>query len=92
MKMTRCILFAATLAAIEAFGQQGPAGQIDLSGVPLFWEVVDSLKRDVMPSKAAWKKLFDHPAYQQIQKSGNRCVLLRRLNPSVRPPFRYNSS
>ncbi len=55
--------------------------QFDLSGLPLFWQTVDILKSDRMPTEEQWDQLFQHPAYQQIDRQGQRKRRLIRNMP-----------
>ena len=64
----------------------GDRFNVDTTGISLFWDVVSKLKDDQVPRESEWNKLFDHPAYKQIQKSGNRCTLLRKYMPIVYMP------
>lgn len=59
---------------------------VDLTGIPLFWEIADLLESGELPTEDEWSKLFNHPAYAQIQKSGNRCTQLKKLMPLVFMP------
>ncbi len=59
---------------------------IDTSAIPIFWELTDTLSADKTPSDALWDKFAQHPAYQQIEKSGNRVSYLKRVLPKVFMP------
>ncbi len=59
---------------------------IDTSAIAVFWEVADTLSADKIPSGQLWAKFSNHPAYAQIQKSGNRVTFLKRILPLVFRP------
>lgn len=59
---------------------------LDLSALPLFWQAVDILETERMPTDEEWARLFDHPGYQQIQWSGNRATVMREVMPLVFMP------
>ena len=60
----------------------------DLSGLELFWEVADVLESERNPAAEQWDRLFEHPAYAQIQHSGQRQPVLREVIPLVFMPSR----
>ena len=60
--------------------------EIETSGVSVFWEVADTLMADKEPSVELWEKFSNHPAYIQIQKSGNRVKYLKHILPIVFRP------
>ncbi|MEO0339307.1 MAG: DUF5700 domain-containing putative Zn-dependent protease [Bacteroidota bacterium] len=60
--------------------------KIDDSAIALFWEVADTLIADQQPSAPLWEKLAKHPAYAQIERSGNRVRYLKRVLPIVFQP------
>lgn len=59
---------------------------IDSSAIPIFWEIADTLSADQQPSAALWEKFATHPAYAQIQASGNRVSFLKKVLPLVFMP------
>lgn len=59
---------------------------IDSSAIPIFWEIADTLSTDHSPSAALWEKFATHPAYVQIQASGNRVSFLKKVLPLVFMP------
>lgn len=60
--------------------------KIDTSAIPLFWQLVDTLITDNEPSNALWQKFETHPAYAQIEQSGNRVSYLKKVLPIVFMP------
>lgn len=42
------------------------SGTIDLSGVNLFWEVMEKLENDVEPAETEWNRLFATPGYATL--------------------------
>lgn len=60
--------------------------EIDHSAIPLFWEIVDTLANEQEPSTSLWQKFETHPAYAQIQQSGNRVSFLKKVLPLVFMP------
>ena len=60
----------------------------DVSALPLFWQTVDILAQDQEPTDEEWSRLFDHPGYQQIERSGRRATVLRDVMPAVFMPSR----
>ncbi|MEM1320345.1 MAG: DUF5700 domain-containing putative Zn-dependent protease [Bacteroidota bacterium] len=60
--------------------------KIDTSALSVFWELVDTLSLDKQPSKILWKKFALHPAYAQIERSGNRVFFLKKILPIVFMP------
>ncbi len=59
---------------------------IDSSAIPIFWEIADTLSADQAPSVVLWEKFATHPAYAQIQASGNRVSFLKKVLPLVFMP------
>lgn len=59
---------------------------IQTSAIPVFWEVVDTLSTDLVPSDELWEKFAEHPAYAQIEQSGNRVSYLKQVLPIVFRP------
>lgn len=60
--------------------------KIDYSAVPVFWEIADTLSTDKDPSSGLWEQFAHHPAYAQIEKSGNRVSYLKKVLPIVFKP------
>lgn len=42
---------------------------VDVSGIELFWRVVDSLSRDEEPNPELWRSLFASPGYSALTRS-----------------------
>lgn len=60
--------------------------KIDNSAFSIFWEIADTLSTDKNPSSRLWEKFANHPAYVQIEKSGNRVTYLKKILPVVFKP------
>ena len=45
---------------------------IDLSGLDLFWGVVDKIQAGGQIVETDWNRLFSHPGYAQIERAGQR--------------------
>jgi hypothetical protein len=61
------VLPATACAQTPAASTSGPAFEVDMSAVDLFWSITDVLARDEAPDSAAWRALFATPAYAALQ-------------------------
>ena len=59
---------------------------IDKSAISIYLEITDTLSADRDPSSELWLKMADHPAYQHIEKAGNRMTYLKTVLPLVYMP------
>jgi hypothetical protein len=85
---TNNIMNFGLLVLIQCFAQTNIRAQVNIetSAIPVFWELVDTLSADQAPSNELWEKFADHPAYAQIEQSGNRVSYLKRVLPIVFRP------
>lgn len=82
------LLFPAAL--FLACGQSaGTAGAFDFSGADLFWEVHDSLARDVEPPDSLWEALWSTPGYALLdRREGRRPDVTRGFRLAYMPSLR----
>jgi len=87
MKIVPISLLAVLFFLVSPADGYGQARvSIDTSAIGMYWEVVDTLSSDRMPSKHLWEKMEKHPAYLQSQQSGNRMSFLKKVLPIVYKP------
>ncbi len=55
-------LFSITVLMVLTFSFSYPQG-MDFSGMKIFWEIMESLEKDIMPSEDKWDELFNTPGY-----------------------------
>ncbi len=79
------------LCIIETINPLNAQVRIDTTAISVFWEVADTLSQDKSPSDHLWEKFSHHPAYAQIEKSGNRVTILKRVMPVVFKPSYSNN-
>lgn len=84
-KKTCSILLFSTILTLFSGTIQGQV-RIDTTALQIFWEIADTLDADQMPSDKLWQKFSSHPAYAQIQRSGNRVSFLKKVLPIVFQP------
>jgi hypothetical protein len=80
------ILVLAATTALHS--QTAEDASFDFSALPLFWQTVDILEQDRMPTDAEWTVLFDHPGYRQIERQAQRGRVIRDVMPLVFMPSR----
>ena len=59
----------ATKSPDETSAAASSRSAVDVSGIELFWQVVDSLSEDREPSPELWRTLFETPGYSALTRS-----------------------
>jgi len=85
-KNTPTLLLTLAIVNIIALPPLKAQVNIDTTAIAVFWQIADTLSNDKTPSTALWEQFSNHPAYAQIQKSGNRVTHLKRILPIVFRP------
>jgi hypothetical protein len=80
------------LGAIAAFTWAGNFAEqrVDASGLPKFWEVVDSLRADRAPSRAQWDALFAAAGYAEYEEHERSRAEREWLITAAFKPWRKN--
>ena len=89
----RCLLAAllmltpACAHAQTTVAEPAPARafEVDMSGVDRFWDVAQVLSRDETPDSAAWRALFETPAYAALNNE-------QRIRDDIELAFRPSNS
>lgn len=80
------VLRLVLIALFMTCGRLSAQSAFDLSALPLFWRMADSLGQNKMLSEADWDVFFGHPLYQQIEKSAQRKKPLKHFLSIVFKP------